>query len=263
MRKFIATAAGLSALLALPMAATAADLPAAVPPPAAPVYVPPPMFTWTGFYLGGNLGGAWANNNWTLTDPFPFTLAFSGTNNARFIGGGQVGFNYQMGGFVWGVEADFDWGGNNSGNGVTAIVPAGPLAGTSLQVISNNTWITTVAARFGFAADRVLFYGKAGGGWVGNNGFTVNTPGFSITGSNNNSQGGWLVGAGIEWAFAYNWTLKFEYDYLGLSSQTITVPVGSPILPGDTFTTGTHSISMAKIGVNYLFNWGNNVVARY
>jgi outer membrane immunogenic protein len=266
MRKLIHAAAGLSALLALPIAANAADLPPAPPPAAAPVYVPPPPFTWTGFYLGGNVGGAWANNNWTLTDPAFVGSFANGTSNGRFMGGGQLGFNYQWGAFVWGVEGDFDWGSNGSNNGLTVVVPAGPLTGDTLSVVSNNTWVTTIAARFGFAVDRALFYGKAGGGWVGNNGFTVTDlrTGNSVTGFNSNSQGGWLVGAGIEWAFAYNWTVKIEYDYLGLGSRTLTVPAGSLILANDTFTTsGSNNIQMVKLGVNYLFNWGSPVVARY
>ncbi len=120
---------------------------------------------------------------------------------------------------------------------------------------SNNRWITTLAARFGVTYDHWLFYGKAGGGWVGNDNFTItNTAtGASITGSNNNSNSGWLVGAGIEWAFADNWSAKVEYDYLGLRSRTITVPAGG-FLAGDTFTIGNPNVQMVKFGVNYLFN---------
>ena len=96
-----------------------------------------------------------------------------------------------------------------------------------------------MAARFGYAVDRLLFYGKAGGGWVGNNGLSVSnfTTGVTLgctTLTNftncNNSAGGWLVGAGAEWAFAPHWSLKFEYDYLGLGNRTFTVPVTAPLL---------------------------------
>jgi outer membrane immunogenic protein len=79
------------------------------------------------------------------------------------------------------------------------------------------------------------------------------TTGASITGSNSNTASGWLVGAGIEWAFANNWSAKFEYDYLGLSGRTFAVPAGSVFLAGDTFTTGGNSIQMAKVGINYRF----------
>ena len=97
-----------------------------------------------------------------------------------------------------------------------------------------------------------LFYGKAGGGWIGNEDFTVTnlTTGSSFTISNDSSNGGWLVGAGVEWA-----SVKVEYNYLGLEDRTFTVPAGSPFLPGDTFTQSNRNIQMVKVGINYLFNW--------
>lgn len=246
MRKLVGRTAALVGLLAMPAAARAADLP-----------VPAP-FSWTGFYLGANVG--WAPDTWTGTLLGP---SFSATSNGRFIAGGQAGFNYQIGAFVAGVEAEGDWvAQNNSDYGVATPVE-------SLQVASNDTWIATLAARFGFAVDRALFYGKAGGGWVGNSFTLINTAtGASIAGPNNNTYRGWLAGAGFEWAFAYNWTVKIEYDYLGLgsssSSSSFTVPATAPLLAGDTFSTGSNrSVQMAKVGINYLFNWSNPVVARY
>ena len=104
-----------------------------------------------------------------------------------------------------------------------------------------------------------LFYGKAGGGWVGTDDFTINnlTTGTSITVSNNNTNSGWLVGAGIEWAFAPNWSAKVEYNYLGLDDRTFIVPAGVPgFLPGDTFTQSNRNIQMVKVGANYLFKYG-------
>src|SRR5262249_40423108 len=120
MPKLIHTTAALSILLAASMAANAAEVPPSpsvyTPPP---VYVPPP-FSWTGFYIGGNFGGAWRQGS--INDSL-FGLSFGNTsNNGAFIGGGQLGFNYQFGSFVIGVEADFDWGDNttsaNTSNGV-------------------------------------------------------------------------------------------------------------------------------------------------
>jgi outer membrane immunogenic protein len=99
---------------------------------------------------------------------------------------------------------------------------------------------------------------KAGGGWVGSDDFTVTnlTTGSSITLSNNDSNSGWLVGAGIEWAFLQNWSAKIEYNYLGLDDRTFTVPAGSPFLAGDTFTQRNRNVQMVKVGINYLFNLG-------
>src|SRR5262245_11026482 len=247
--------AALSALVATSMTANAADVTAR--PYSPPPYVPPayvaPVFTWTGFYLGGNIGGAWRNDN--LSDTLSGLNFSNGNNNGVFIGGAQLGFNWQVSNFVLGFEWDIDGAANNNNTG-TVFVPA---LGT-IQVTSNNRWITTLAARFGVTNGYWLFYGKAGGGWVGNDDFTINnlTTGTSITASNNNTNSGWLVGAGIEWAFAPNWSAKVEYNYLGLDDRTFIVPAGVPgFLPGDTFTQSNRNIQMVKVGVNYLFNWSS------
>src|SRR5437763_920149 len=99
-----------------------------------------------------------------------------------------------------------------------------------------------------------LFYGKTGGGWAGNNDFTITnaTTGASITGFNdNNNSAGWLLGAGIEWAFVPSWSAKIEYEYLGLNNRSFVVPVGFPVLGGDTFSTSNRSIQTVKLGINY------------
>ena len=105
MRKFFYATAALSVLLATLMAASAADEPPYARPVAPSVYLPPP-FSWTGFYIGPNLGGAWSQRN--LTDTL-LGLSLSNANDkGAFIGGGQLGYNYQFGNFVLGIEADFD-----------------------------------------------------------------------------------------------------------------------------------------------------------
>jgi outer membrane immunogenic protein len=238
--------------------AGAADLPVKGPP-LAPVAVPVPVLNWTGFYIGVNLGGAWTHNTWA--DTVLGTSFNNNGNNGGFLAGGQIGANYQIGQFVIGGEWDADWVSSHTGNGVVV-----PGLGT-ISISDNNRWITTVAARFGFAFDQVLIYGKAGGGWVGNNGFSITNQTTGVTlgcttltnfTNCNNTAGGWLVGAGAEWAFLPHWSLKVEYDYLGLGSRTFTVPGTAPFFPGDTFTSGNRNVQMVKIGVNYLWNWGYN-----
>jgi len=247
-----------AALLALGTGvASAADLPVKAPP--APVYAPP-IFTWTGFYIGGNIGAAWAHSEWHDS---LFGLDWGRTSDARFIGGGQIGFNYQFAGssFVIGAEGQFDWAGNNGDNGVTVI---GPL-GHSINIVSNDTRIATLAARFGFAADRALFYGKLGGGWVGNNGFTVTdqSTGQVFVGDTSHTLSGWMAGAGIEYAFTDNWSAKIEYDFIGLGSRSFTLPgTVIPAIAGDTITSD-HNVQLVKLGINYRFGWGGPVVARY
>ena len=258
--KYLASAA----ILLSPLAAHAADLAVKAPPPP-----PVPVFSWTGFYIGPNVGGAWTNNRFTDT---LFLTNFNNNNQGVFIGGGQIGGNYQIGQFVIGGEWDFDLAANNNNSAGVVIPGVG-----NIVVTDNNRWISTVAARFGWAIDHWLVYGKAGGGWVGYNDLTLTNPttGVSFTcGSarapftsfincGNNSTFGWLVGAGFEYAFTNNWTVKFEYDYLGLGSRTFFIPATAPLLAGDTFTSNTRNLQMVKVGVNYLFNWGAPVAARY
>jgi len=256
MQKLVYATALSSLLLGTTLAANAADLPPAPPmAPRAPVaYIPaPPPFSWTGFYIGGNLGAGWGQGN--VVDSL-FGVNFTNGNQVSFVGGGQVGGNYQIGSFVIGAEADFDWfaNNNNSGNGTTVSIAGVP---TILRVSANDRWETTLAARFGYAWDHAMFYGKAGGGWVGTGNFAVTNvgTGASIAVSNGNTNVGWLLGAGFEYAFTQNWTAKLEYDYLALNNASFTVTV--PGVGPDTFTNGGRNVQTLTAGVNYLFNWGN------
>jgi outer membrane immunogenic protein len=243
------TAAAL--VLATSQLASAADLPPATPRAPA-VYVPAvvPVYNWTGFYIGGNLGAAWTQGN--LSDSFGLG-SWSNSQKATFTGGGQVGAQYQFNWAVVGIEADFDWLANNANSSNAVFAPA---IG-ALQFSANNRWMTTLAARFGVAADNWLFYAKGGGGWVGVSNPTITnvTTGGSISVSNSNSNSGWLAGGGIEWGFAQNWTARLEYDFLGLSSQSHTVTSSGVLLPlnGDVFTVSNRDVQTLTLGINYLF----------
>jgi outer membrane immunogenic protein len=255
--KVLCASALTSSLLGICAVANAAELPVKAPP--APQPSPPP-FSWTGFYIGGNVGAAWSDR--TVTDTvFGVNINDNNGTQARFIGGGQVGGNYQINNFVIGVEADFDAVANNDNFSSGTVI-----AGNTFRVNSNDTWLITVAGRIGYAWDRVLFYGKGGGGWIGNNGFTVTnlTTGASFTTGSGNNNGGWLAGGGIEWAFADYWSARIEYDFLGLNDRTLTVPLGVPVIGGDVFTLHNRNVQMVTFGVNYRFNWfynNNNAVA--
>jgi outer membrane immunogenic protein len=252
-------------MLFSPLAAHSADVAVKAPPPP-----PVPVFSWTGFYIGGNIGGAWGNNSRSDT---LFLTNFNNNNTGVFIGGGQIGGNYQIGQFVIGGEWDFDLATTNNNNRAGVVIPG---VG-NIVVTNNNRWISTAAARFGWAIDHWLVYGKAGAGWVSDNDLTLTnlTTGVSFTcggaralyatftNCGNNNTVGWLVGAGFEYAFTNNWTVKFEYDYLGLGSRTFFIPATAPLLAGDTFTSNNRNLQMVKVGVNYLFNWGAPVAATY
>jgi outer membrane immunogenic protein len=231
--------------------ALAADLPPPAPAPRAPAtYLPvAPPYNWSGFYLGGNLGGAFTGGS--FSDTLPST--FSTSNNTSFIGGGQVGVNYEFwGGVVIGAEADFDWLPNTK-NTATLTAPSGATATATI----NNRWLTTVTGRLGYAWDRVLFYGKGGGAWVGANspGLTITSTGTSVPLSSSSNNIGWTAGVGVEWAFWGNWSARAEYDYVGLSNQTYTVAAGSPAPfgAGDTISGNSRNIQMLTAGVNYKF----------
>ena len=256
MRRYtLAVLTGAAIGLATSQMASAADLgPVKRAPPRAPaVYVPPPPppFSWTGFYIGGNVGAAWTHAE--VQDNFTGN-SFSNSQQAVFAGGGQVGANYQWNWLVVGVEADFDWLANNH-NSTNSFIGSN---GHAFQLSFNDRWMTTVAGRVGVAFptfNNWLWYGKAGGGWVGVNNPTVTdvTTGNSLSISNSNSNSGLLVGAGVEWAFAPNWTAKLEYDKLFLDDRTFTV--NGTVLNGDVLTLFHRNVQTVTVGVNYLFNW--------
>jgi len=221
-------------LLIASSSAFAADMPVKAAPALTPAY------NWTGFYIGANIGGAWANGD--LTDNFS-GVTFTNTN-AGVIGGGQIGYNWQVSPqFVLGVEGMFD-GTSISNSGDTLTI----FNGDVLQGSVKSDWIATVAARFGYAANNLLFYGKAGGGWVQTSATVTDlTTGFSLSGSHTNS--GWLVGAGAEYGLTPNWTMKLEYDFLGLGDRTTDASI---LFTGDTVTL-KRQINMFMVGMNYKF----------
>jgi outer membrane immunogenic protein len=236
-------------------AALAADLPPPPPMPRAPAtYIPVvPPYNWTGFYIGGNLGAGW-NNTGSLSDTF--TSSFTANTTTQFLGGGQVGVNYEFwGGVVIGAEAMFDWL-PNTGNTVTA---TNPCCGTASATI-NNRWLTTATGKLGYAWDRVLLYGKGGGAWVGQNSSSLSINGVpaSFASSNSSSNIGWTAGLGVEWAFWNNWSARAEWDIVGLQNQSFTV--AGAAAPGsfatDVISVNNRYINMVTAGLNYKFGWG-------
>jgi outer membrane immunogenic protein len=231
-------------LVAAPAFAADMGMPVKAPPPPAA-----PVFTWTGIYIGANIGGAWSNG--TATDNV--TGVSFDTNNSGFIGGGQVGLNWQLNNFLLGVEWDID-GTTISHTGAAVTALRGPLAGDVFQGSANTDWISTLTGRIGFAFDHWLFYAKGGGAWVQNSVTLTNlTTGGSASASNTN--GGWTAGVGAEWAFAPQWSAKLEYDYIKLDDF-------SPALLGDNVTLSRH-FNMVKAGINYRFDWGGGLFRGY
>jgi outer membrane immunogenic protein len=229
--KRISSTVILTALVVAAGSAHGADMLRPMPP--APPYIAP-VYNWTGFYLGANLGGGWGHT----TSIDSFTGIQIGNTAAGVVGGGQLGFNYQTGNFVLGAEWMFEG---------TSISSSHAVAG--LQASANNNWVTTVAGRFGWAANNALFYGKAGGGWADTSvSLTSLANGTKVTGSNTNA--GWLVGGGIEYGLTPNWTVKVEYDYLGLNTWNANSTLFAP--NADRLSVRPN-VQTFVVGVNYKF----------
>ena len=218
--------------------AFAADLAIRKAPPPPPII---PVYNWTGFYIGGNVGGAWETG--TITDDF-FGVSFSRTRSG-FIGGGQVGYNWQVSpNWVVGVEGMFD--GTDIRSDTSTVVLA---AGDVISASAKTNWIATVGARLGYASNNWLFYGKGGGGWVHDSATVTdvapNGDVFSVSVSD--TRGGWMAGGGIEYGFTPNWTARVDYTHIGLSDVTNT-----GLFVNDTITLSRH-FDMVTAGINYKF----------
>jgi outer membrane immunogenic protein len=250
----IRTLAFLCATIGLSGSAFAADLPPAPAPRAPAVYLPPvvPVYNWSGVYLGINGGYGFGSSKWT--DPQnPSSLTSGGsTSSGSFntnggLVGGTLGVNFQTGGFVFGVEGDWDWQGLQ---GTSNSPFCNVLASGTPSCETKSDWIATIRGRAGYAADRVLFY-ATGGGAAGN----VQT-GLNTLSLQSNTEYGWTAGAGIEWAFADNWTAKVEYLFVDLGNTTCNTSANcgfdAPATASNNSVTFTESIIRA--GVNFKFN---------
>ena len=240
--------------------AFAADLPPPMaPPPRAPaMYVPVvPLYNWTGFYIGGNVGAGW-NSTGSITDNLTPASTFGTTTNTSFLGGGQVGVNYELWSFfVIGAEVMFDWLPNTQNTVNVTNTTITPGTTNTAAVTLNNRWVTMATGKLGYAWDRVLLYGKGGGAWVGTSspGLTVNNVPASFTSTSNNSNFGATVGLGVEWAFAGNWSARAEWDAILLQNRSFTV--SGSAFGTDTITVNNRSINMFTAALNYKFGgWG-------
>ena len=239
-----------AALLAVTAgAARAADLPVK-----APVAVATP-WSWTGFYIGGNIGGALEYSR--LQDPFgPVSFGDSVTTTA-FIAGGQIGGNYQIGNVVLGAEADLSWATSRGDETCFGLV-GGAFFASNCSV--DPTLFGTLTGRLGYAFGRTLIYAKAGAAWERTSvDMAVNTnPGQHFLASTNGyGEWGWTAGAGVEYALTPAWSLMLEYDHLGFDTANVATPYvpgnplpGHPVGPIAGLSSGVDEV---KLGINYRF----------
>jgi outer membrane immunogenic protein len=215
-------------------------------------------FSWTGFYIGGQAGaGVLHDSGW-----IPFAQqAFADRDGIGALAGGQIGYNYQLGMQVLGVEGEGFW--SNLSDKANYYGLQSNLNYATAQI--TNHWDADIAGRFGLAFDRALVFGKAGWVWGGFNwNYTQQLTGLggvplgTYSETANATLGGILFGVGLEYAFAPHWSTKFEYDYLGFQTQDVAFMRAAAGVPTPPLGFYRESVSanknIFKFGVNYLFN---------
>jgi outer membrane immunogenic protein len=221
LRRFLLASVAAAALAG---SALAADLPSH-----APVYAPPLPFTWTGAYVGGQMGYAWGRQNTTFTNNFGDFAGFS-PNTAGFIGGGHAGYNLQLNQFVIGLEGDID-GSDLSSRGF--VLPVQVDGFTALSTFNTSIGAQgSIRGRVGYAWDHLLTYATGGvafAGVIGNVCTNFNAsafpggaafPGFNGCDHASTSRVGWTVGGGVEYAVSNNWSIRLEYRYSDFGHYT-------------------------------------------
>jgi outer membrane immunogenic protein len=253
----VVAAASLSA--AFVNLAAAADIPSQPAPYRAPVAVPVPAFSWTGFYIGAHGGGGWATDkvtNVTGTAEFPAGFVNAANKPSGVLAGGYAGFNYQLSQWlVVGLDGDGSWT-NISGNSTD---PSLAVAGATANTVTRINWLATASGRVGIAVDNWLFFAKGGGAFAE---FETNTAVLNAAGvttsniTSSDTRIGWMAGAGIEWAFTPNWLVKAEYNYIDFKAtnyNATSTPVAPPNTPAPLTRNATTILNVAKAGVAYKF----------
>jgi outer membrane immunogenic protein len=280
-KKLLIAGAALMALIGSP--AFAADMPLKAPPPP-----PAPVSNWTGFYIGGNIGYGWGNANSAInfaqsatifnTAPF-WTLGASDRDPLNgVIGGGQIGYNWQVGQYVYGLETDFQGSGQQGSRALgSALLPGAGILVTAVPTTITYTdrlaWLGTARVRLGYANGSWLFYGTGGlaYGEMKVSGNALPAPSFfgpngPYPWQQSATKVGWTAGAGVENAFASHWSWKIEYLYVDLGNATTNVSGGvgnclgiGPLCNGFLPFPATGSVTtrltdnIVRLGVNYRF----------
>jgi outer membrane immunogenic protein len=245
MKKFLLGTVALIALGAT-VPALAADMAARPAYTKAPAYAQP-IYNWTGFYIGGHVGGAFDGNN-------GFNTVNNNNSNGRFLGGLQGGYDYQFApSWVMGIEGQYSWLGNNN-NGV-----AFTGAGNGFVYTNNVRGLGSVTGRLGYTWGPGLLYVKGGYAYADYNESLTLGGVPQVFALNNSHHDGYTVGAGLEYMFAQNWSAKVEYQYYNFGSTNFVTP--AVLAPFGSTRDDEHTI---KAGLNYRFNWGGGpVVAKY
>jgi opacity protein-like surface antigen len=205
--------------------ANAADLAVRPGYTKAPPMIQPPLYNWTGFYVGANFGGSFSSE----------TISGAAINNfstdpSGVMGGVQLGYNHQFSpNWLLGLEGELSW---------TSAQNSASVGATTFT--SNHNWYDTLTPRLGYVQNNWLFFVKGGAAWM-NADYSV----AALSGSTNVTRSGWTIGAGAEYMLAPGWSAKLEYDYLDFGNDGFSI--------GATALNANTQVHEVKVGVNYHF----------
>ena len=225
MRRILAASAGILAGLLMASQAMAADLGRRAQMPVKAEYMAP-IYSWAGPYIGINGGGGWGESSWS---------GAPATGNFDISGGligGTIGYNWQQGPYVFGIEGDLDW----------SDIRGSTTVNCALGCETRNTWLGTVRGRVGYAFDRFLPY-FTGGLAIGE--VEASRP---LFGGASETRAGWTIGGGLEFALVGNWTAKAEYLYVDLGEFDCGTLCGATAPDNVSFTS-----NIFRGGINYRF----------
>jgi outer membrane immunogenic protein len=244
MQKFLL---GILGLVSMAAPSVAADLPART-------YNAPPLviYDWTGLYIGGNGGWGSARNCLVFVPASGATIADGCLSKSGGLIGGQIGYRWQMGSVVLGLEAQGDWANLNSSH----VSILNPVFTTGTKV--NGLGLFT--GQFGYAGIATLLYMKVGAAVTSNRTFISTTLGGVGLVSTSSTHLGAALGVGFDYAFSPNWTAGIEYDHLFMCDSNNSFSAVNPIITGALLRV-TQDVDMVTLRVNYKF--GGPVVARY
>ena len=245
MKKFLLSAA---VVLGMATPASAADM--AVKAPPAPL--PPPVYSWTGFYIGANGGWGQSRTCWDFVPAVGAVVADGCSTRSGGVVGGQIGYRWQAGQFVFGVEGQGDWADLES----SRLSVINPLFSTTTK----TDGLGLITGQLGWAWDAALFYVKGGAAVTSNRYDIYTTVGGIGVASASSTRWGGALGVGFEYGFTPNWSIGLEYDRLFMGDANNTFSVVNPIVAGAANRIG-QDVDLFTIRLNYRF--GGPVVGRY
>jgi outer membrane immunogenic protein len=236
------------------------------------------MYNWTGFYIGGHIGGAWFNGNghdhfdgdhnciWGQWGLVCFDDNGFGRNNSSFIAGGQIGYNYQVGQYVWGVEGQISAITHHNDDDACGFFTWGAVHDSLFRCRNRGDWVATLAARLGVAVGATgnwLLYIKGGAAFADGRfgarlrddcpwAFCTNNFDFN---NDNNTRTGWMIGAGVEYGAWGNWSWKLEYNFMDFGHRDIHFDnvVTSCVCHLIHDVDFDRNVNVVKFGLNYRF----------